>query len=92
MITFSTKYHADIPMFDAVGKQFLTLMEQSERVPGALKPEQVAAAMQSLQTALSQREEVEDSEDEKVALSTRAKPLLELLQSALDNNEYVQWR
>ncbi|GLS82990.1 DUF1840 domain-containing protein [Paraferrimonas haliotis] len=94
MITFSSKYHADIMMFDEVGRQLLKMANLSATVPGALKPEQVLQAKQALTDGLAHLNEELDGSDEQpsIGLSTRALPLLQLMDSALANDEYVMWK
>ena len=86
-------------MFGDVAKSLLVLMGQSGNVPGALMAEDVPSAMQQLQNGLSQIPEEEptppldedDNAPAPVALAIRAKPLLELLDAAIAENESVLW-
>ena len=98
LVTFKTNSHSDITMFGSVAKSLLKLMGQSGNVPGAVLAEDVADALQTLQSNLEKvpDEEVpaasEDSEESnKIALRTRAIPLIELLESAKDASENVIW-
>lgn len=103
MVTFKSQSHGDIPMFGTVAKSMLKMMGQSGNVPGAIMAADVAAARDALQAELkhvepdtasekSTNSSVDDDDgDAPVSLSTRALPLLELLQSAIDNGDNVMW-
>ena len=102
MVTFKSQSHGDILMFEGVAKSLLKMMGQSGNVPGAIMAADVAAAHAALQDKLA-AEQVRDQpaaekadasadEDEvPVGLSTRAIPLLEMLQAAIDSNDNVMW-
>lgn len=102
MITFKSQSHGDILMFDGVAKSLLKLMGQSGNVPGAMMAADVATARDSLKEKLdaadSQAPADEKNSDAQVdegeapvGLSTRAIPLLEMLQAAIDSNDNVMW-
>lgn len=86
-------------MFGDVAKSLLMLMGQSGNVPGALMAEDVSSALQQLQDGLKQSADVEtappldedDNAPAPVAISVRAKPLVELLEAAIADNESVLW-
>ena len=96
LITFRSKAHASITMFGDVGQRLLGMMEFGSSVPGAIISEDVPTALANLRAALAkvpEQEEVDDSDDDQppVSLQTRALPLLDLLQAAVDDAEYVSW-
>ncbi len=105
MVTFKSQSHGDILMFDGVAKSLLKLMGQSGNVPGAIMAADVANARDSLKQKLdaadsqTQSDKPADSEagsaadegEAPVGLSTRAIPLLEMLQAAIDSNDNVMW-
>jgi len=97
LITFKTKAYADITMFGDVGKQLLKMMGMSGTVPGALKPEDLPAALENLETALARIprkvEPAGDDDDDqpRVGLHTRAGPLLDLLRAAIAADKHVRW-
>lgn len=99
LVTFKTSAHGHITMFGDVAKNLLMLMGQSGNVPGALMAEDVAPALRQLQQGLNQHSEEDEppslDEDDNatapVALSVRAKPLVELLEAAIADNESVLW-
>ena len=97
LITFKTRAYANITMFGDVGRKMLQMMAFGVSVPGAINAEDVPRALTNLEAALTkipqQEEPVEEAGDEPPAggLHTRAVPLLELLQSAIDEETYVSW-
>ena len=97
LITFKTKSYANITMFGNVATKMLEMMGCSTSVPGAIVFEDVAQALASLRRALESTMEVVepagDADDEQpaVSLHTRAVPLIELLQSAIDDENHVRW-
>jgi len=102
LVTFKTSAYADITMFGDAAEALLKLMGQSGNVPGAIMAADVASALQTLKTNLSEQPEKEaaaetdqlDDDEERqnrVALSTRAIPLMELLEAAAAAYENVIW-
>lgn len=98
MVTFTCPAYADITYLGEVAVQLLRLMGQSGKVPSALKPEDVQAALEQLQAGLKseaekpQPEEPEEEDDEPVVtLSHRALPLVELLRAAARDESHVMW-
>jgi len=97
LITFKTKSYANITMFGDVGIKMLEMMDYGVSVPGAIIAEDVPQALDNLRRGLeSVMEIVEpagDAGDDQpsVSLHTRALPLIELLQSAIDDQNHVRW-
>ena len=97
LITFKTPAYADITLFGDVGKQFLEMMRFGSTVPGAIRPEDLPAALENLQNALArmprQVEAVGNDDDDqpRVGLHTRAGPLLDLLRAAIAEEAHVSW-
>ena len=97
LITFKTKSYANIMMFGDVGLKMLEMMGYGVSVPGAIVAGDVPRALENLQKSLeSVIDQVEpageDSEDQPaVSLHTRALPLIELLQSAVTDENIVRW-
>ena len=97
LITFKTKSYANITMFGEVGLKMLEMMDYGTSVPGAIVAEDVPQALSNLQNRLESLVEVvepagEASEGEPaVSLHTRAVPLIELLQSAVADENIVRW-
>lgn len=93
MIIFKTKHHADVVMFDQVALNLIGLMGHSKNVPGALVEEELNTALENLNNALTKsRTANRDSwDDDNVSIANRAKPLLDLLATAINNQEHVIW-
>lgn len=93
MIIFKTKHHADVEMFDAPALSLIKAMGHSGSVPGALNPDEVGTALETLKTALrkASAQSGDSWDDDSVSLSHRGTPLVELLKKALDEEEHVIW-
>jgi hypothetical protein len=97
LITFKTKAYANITMFGDVGLGLLQLMGFGSDVPGAIDSADVPTALANLKAALDKMpQQVEPAgeagEDQPaVSLHTRALPLIELLQAAIADEDYVRW-
>jgi hypothetical protein len=98
LVTFSTKYYADIVMFGDVGLSMLNMMGQSGTVPGAIVAEDVHTALDKLNVALkaapslSEPQEVDDDAEPPVSINKRALPLIELLTVAVKEHSDVMWK
>ena len=103
LVRFRSRASGNITMFGDVAIKLLKLMGRTGKVPGAIMPEDIPAALQQLKTALSEyanqipkdgTEEQEASDsfiDEPVSLPTRAIPLIELLEGSLAEDVGVMW-
>ena len=104
LVTFKTHAYADITMFGDAAQTLLKLMGQSGNVPGALMAADVADALSQLRENLAEKKPTDESlyssseeqfdddeEAQKVALSTRAMPLIELLEAAHAAQANVMW-
>jgi len=103
LVTFKTTAYADITMFGDAATTLLKLMGQSGNIPGAILGNDVAEALSSLKKALAEQPEptedadidsCSDDDDDKtnrVALATRAVPLIELLEAAAASGANVMW-
>ena len=97
LITFKTKSYANITMFGDVATKMLEMMDYGISVPGAIISEDVPQALTNLRNGLESAMEVVepagDADDDQpaVSLHTRAVPLIELLQSAIDDENHVRW-
>jgi len=84
-------------MFGEVGLKLLDMMDFGVSVPGAILAEDVPRALSNLQNRLESVVEVveptgEAGDDQPaVSLYTRAVPLIELLQSAVADENIVSW-
>lgn len=97
LVTFTSKSWADITMFGEVAVNLLKMMGHSGTVPGAMLAEDIPAALAQLKTALasgsvpSSSAAENDEEEEKVSISVRAHPLIELLTAAAEQKCDVMW-
>lgn len=97
LITFKTPAYANITMFGDVGKHMLQMMKFGDTVPGAIRAEDLARALQNLRDALAAMpEQVEaageaDDDQPAVSLHTRAVPLIQLLEAAVADETYLRW-
>ncbi len=97
LVTFKTTAYADITMFGDAATALLKLMGHSGNIPGAIMADDVANALAQLKENLSARPEEsvektdDDDENNRVALATRAVPLIELLEAAAASGANVQW-
>ncbi len=97
LITFKTKSYANIMMFGEVALKLLKMMDYGVSVPGGIIAEDVSQALSNLQRQLESVidvvEPADDEEDDQpaVSLHTRALPLIELLQSAVADQNNVRW-
>ncbi|MCC7083074.1 MAG: DUF1840 domain-containing protein [Burkholderiales bacterium] len=104
LITFSTKSHADITMFDYVAEALLHMMGQSGAIPGAILAPDIAPALERLKAAVAESghqpgpaapgAQAASSDEETaapVSLRQRAYPLIGLFEAALSADTDVTW-
>lgn len=97
LITFKTNAYANITMLGDIGLKMLDMMAFGKAVPGAINTDDVPTALDNLKLALDKiPQQVEpageaDEDQPAVSVHTRAVPLLELLQAAIDDETYVRW-
>lgn len=93
MIIFKTKDYPEVSYFDQVALSLINLMGHSESVPGALKDEEIERAFNNLSKGVSapSAQSGDNWDEDSVSVAHRAGPLLDLLQAAMQNNEYVIW-
>lgn len=103
-ITFHSKHAPNIVMLEAVGLELLHLMGHGGSVPGAFAAEDLPRALARLRAAVAEaprrtldadRRGDDDGDDERspdtVSIAQRARPLLEMLETALAEGDYVMW-
>ncbi|MFT6371479.1 MAG: hypothetical protein ACJAZT_000207 [Gammaproteobacteria bacterium] len=97
-ITFTTKSYADITMLNDVATVMLEMINFGQLVPGAIAAKDVHQALTNLQKNLAdeidntEQDQEEQDDQPTIARSTRAVPLLKLLNSANENGNDVSWR
>ena len=96
LIRFQSPAHASITMFGEIAKPMLRMMGMTGDIPGALQPEDVPAALERLRKAVGaapqpQQDDRSKDDSPRVGLSTRAYPLIRLLDAAAKKKQYVMW-
>jgi hypothetical protein len=97
LVTFTTEAYADITMFGDVGLSMLKMMGHSATVPGAIRAEDVPAALERLTAAVNANPSAapaanKDADEPNVSLKNRALPLIELLKAAAKHKAFVTWK
>lgn len=100
LVTFECKAYANITYFGDTAKQLLRMMGQSGTIPSAILADDVPKALAKLQQALAQHAGVKSAVENKdednqketpVEITTRALPLIELLNAAVKKKCDVMW-
>lgn len=101
LVHFRTEAYADITMFGDIAVKLLKLMGHSGTVPGAIKADDVPAALEKLREGLGAHgaepqpapdlTAEEERQEPLVNLATRAFPLVELLEAAAADSCDVLW-
>lgn len=97
LVTFTTKAYADITMFGDVAIAMLKMMGHSGTVPGAIRAEDVPAALSRLKAAVEAGmvpppHANKDADEPVVSTAHRALPLIDLLAAAAKNGCDVMWK
>ena len=98
-ITFKSKHSPDILMLENVGREMIRLMGHSGTLPGALAVQDIPAALERLQAAVSggtlEADRGKDHDEESlgpaISAAHRALPLIEMLKVARREQEHVLW-
>jgi len=96
-VIFSTPTSHRVFMFDKDANMMLKAMKTSGNIPGALFPEAISEALSALEdrVQLENNEEEEtnstDKNSDHVGMKTKALPLIELMQRAIEQNEKLLW-
>ena len=93
MITFSTKVYPNITMYRADALAMIDKMGHSATVPGSILAGDVPQALEKLLLAVnaSKTPDSPQGQGDGVSLSTRAAPLIDLLQAAAEEHKNVMW-
>ena len=97
LVTFTTKAYADITMFGDVALAMLKMMGHSGTVPGAIREEDVPAALSRLTEAVNAGKSSslpigKDADEPAVSTAHRALPLINLLTAAAKDGCDVMWK
>jgi len=96
LITFKTKAHAGITMFEDVALGMVKMMGHSTNVPGAILAADVPVALSRLTAAIeagkgSSPVESNDPDELAISMMHRASPLIDLLSAAAAAGDNVMW-
>jgi hypothetical protein len=100
LVKFTSTATGSITMFGDIATQLIKMLGATGKVPGAMSAEDLPAAIAKLKTQLAQQAgvdgEVQDDDEEDkskqpISLSSRAVPLIDLLQRAADKQAPVMW-
>ncbi len=96
LIEFEGENTGSITMFGDAATRLLKMMGQSGQPEGAIREEDIPAALNKLKEALAHLQEPEAEEDEDgelpVSITTRATPLIDLLESGIEKGGYMMWK
>ena len=99
LVKFRSPRAAEFVMFGDVAIQLIKMMGCSGKVPGAIKAEDIPAALARLTVAVAKEvaapaansPQSESDEEPSVSLGHRALPLVQMLEAALAGDAYVMW-
>lgn len=99
LIKFRSPHAAEFLMFGEVALNLIKSMGCSGEVPGAIKAEDIPAALARLHAAVSEQESApaaasqpqDDDAEPHVSLGHRALPLVQMLEAAQAGDSYVMW-
>ena len=99
LVKFRSPRAAEFVMFGEIADHLIKIMGCSGSVPGAIKAEDIPAALARLAAATATEVSIpavdsprnEDDEAPRVSLGHRALPLVQMLEAALADNSYVMW-
>lgn len=97
LIKFSIPAGTSVSMFEKDATALIKMMNHSGAIPSAIANEDLPAALAALRNHLAEKAAEpdpctdEDLEQRAPSLSTKAFPLLELLEKAIKRNKSVMW-
>ena len=99
LVRFTSKASSSVSMFEKDAASMLKLMGHSGTIPSAIRAKDVASRLATMEANLEEAAAAElppnyendDEEEIIVPVKRRAYPLLELIRSAVDQNEEVMW-
>ena len=107
LVVFTNKSGGTVEMFEKAALELIKLMGRREAVPSAISAEDLPEALEALQNAIIEINQVEkaeanedamdDSEDEDddqpkpIGISTRAFPLTELMKQTVKEGSFLMW-
>jgi len=101
LVVFTNKSGATVEMFEKVALDLIKLMGRREAIPSAISTEDLPKALETLQAGLKQisgvdpeqnkQDDTDDDAPKPIGLSTRAYPLLELMQQTIQDQSFLMW-
>lgn len=99
LVTFKSTAYADITMFGEIAMTLLKMMGQSGQVPGAIRAKEVSSARKLLVDNVEKLDPEPPAQDNPkapdeeapISLSTRARPLIALLDASIESGADVIW-
>ena len=95
LIEFKSEHDGSLVLFGKVATDLLGMMGTSARNEGALRSEDVPGALAKLKSALNQRADNEDDDEQDaddVPIHRRAVPVIELLEKTVASGGYFMWQ
>lgn len=96
-VIFKTPTSYRIFMLDSDAKFILEALQTSGNIPGTLFPEALPSALETLKNRVEIASDVgvdvstQDEDGDDVSIHTKAAPLIELIQTAITQNEKLMW-
>ena len=99
LVVFTSNVHSDIIMFGDVAEKLIEMMGHSGTIPSAIAAKDVPDVLERLKKAIAFQQQQtpendqddEENAEEKVSLSGRAFPLIEMLTKAAAEDAGVMW-
>jgi hypothetical protein len=99
MVRFVSDAGAPVTMSDELARRFIRMTGHHDSLPGAIVADDIPAALASLRRAVAMEQQAsdeaggrdEDDDEPQVSLSTRAFPLLRLLEAAARRRKDLLW-
>lgn len=102
LVAFTNKSGGTVDMFEEVATDLIKLMGRREAIPSAINAEDLPEALSTLKSALAELNNIEVPEQEEnedddesvektVGLSTRAHPLIELIEQSISEESFLLW-
>ena len=99
LVIFTSNAHSDIMMFGDVAEKLIEMMGHSGTIPSAIAAKDIPETLERLKKAIAfqEKEMPDDNQDdeenaeEKVSMSGRAFPLIEMLEKAAAEEIGIKW-
>ncbi|PID46869.1 MAG: hypothetical protein CSB47_01935 [Proteobacteria bacterium] len=101
LVVFTNKSGGTVEMFEKVALQMIKLMGRREAIPSAISKEDLPKALAQLKAELARLDPPasqdqgqgsdDDDEPKSIGLSTRAFPLIELIEHTIHTDSFLMW-